>query len=271
MTTFAVSSTTSPGRSGLHSALGAFALALIVPLLAVGGLAVPLPSGVYRLTLDLIQRAEGLAVGVGEPDAPTSEVRAATIVLDDDSRPAATAVAAPRRTSVVRSATTLKAVVRPSARPGRASGTRLPAPAAAPRSPAAPKTGAATPATPTSNGDAAPAPSPAPTAGADLPGGAAPAPSPAPAAPSTPPATSSDPAPAQPTKTAEPVETTVDTVTETVGTVTETVDGTVTTVTDTVNETTTAVDGIVETLPLPVPLPSLPKLPPPKLPLPKLP
>ncbi len=150
------------GRDGasLQALAGGLALALLVPVLALSGLAVPLPSAVYRLAVDLIERTEALSAGLmgGGPDSSSS--RADTIRLRDSEPTAASRVAAPSAPVTTGTASTRarRAAVLPGGRPETV--TRRPGTRTTPRSgnPDTPGTGSVPPAE-------QPAPRSAPTPG----------------------------------------------------------------------------------------------------------
>jgi hypothetical protein len=241
--------------SHLQTLLGGVALALVVPAIALTGLAIPLPSVVYRLAVDLIERSGALAPRLGDAGLEQGSQRVGAIEL----------TTAELRSQAARPAATARvrhAVVTPHSRPsaaplpGASGGSRPTAPAPDDR-PTAPVPGGASPTPavghglPTAGAPAAvvepaataSAPLPAPTS---QPAGSAPGPSPAPADSSS-----------QPPVEAGAVGEAVD---GTVAAVDETVDTTVGTVSQTVDESVGTVETVVEQLP-PLPAPSLPKLP----------
>jgi hypothetical protein len=259
--------------SHLQTLLGGVALALVVPAIALTGLAIPLPSVVYRLAVDLIERSGALAPRLGDAGLEQGSERVGAIEL----------TIAELRSQAARPAATARvrhAVVTPHSRPsaaplpGASGGSRPTAPAPDDR-PTAPVPGGASPTPavghglPTAGAPAAvvepaataSAPLPAPTS---QPAGSAPRPSPAPGDTSSQPPVEAGAVGEAVDGTVAAVDETVDTtvgaVSQTVDETVETVDTTVGTVSQTVDETVGTVETVVEQLP-PLPAPSLPKLP----------
>jgi hypothetical protein len=263
------------GRDGasLQALAGGIALALLVPLLALSGLAVPLPSAVYRLAVDLVERTEALSAGLTGGGSDSSSTRADTIRLRDDEPTVAARVATPS-VSVPAGATSTrarKAAVLPGGKPetvSRRSGTPTsprsgnptsgtasvpPAVAEQPTPRPAPSPGGPTAETPTAGGggggggasDSGGGQTPPP------PGGPTPPPLGSSGSPQTPPATIGGTV----GTVGETVGGTVGTVGETiggpvggtVGTVGETVETTVGSVGETVDETVATVEETVDT------------------------
>jgi hypothetical protein len=250
--------------SRARTVVGGLAVATLVPVLALAGLAIPLPSSVYRLAADLAERADVLAVGFGADRAPSDAKRPSSAIElapaessvagTTISRPPAPVVESRAAPSERRRAAAVLPGGRPASNAPRAVGEPHPpaAPAGAERGAPATKPSPAT--TPT---DAA-APASQPTGGAASPPADTKASAPA---PSTDPAPT--PAPAPSPSLGDTVEGAVGTATETVdgtvGTVQGTVEETVGTVEQTVGETVETVEDVVETLPLPLLPPKPPK------------
>jgi hypothetical protein len=124
------------GRDGasVQALAGGIALALLVPVLALSGLAVPLPSAVYRLAVDLIERTEALSAGLTGGSSDSSSTRADTIRLRDDEPAAASRIATPGvpATTGAASARARRAAVLPGGKPETV--TRRPGPRTTPPS-----------------------------------------------------------------------------------------------------------------------------------------
>jgi hypothetical protein len=255
MTTATLTASKHGDRASLLQALlGGVALALVVPVLALSGMAIPLPGVVYRLAVDLVERSGALTARLGGGGTEQGGGRVGAIQLTTGELRSAA--------SVPRAATPRvhRAVVTPHSRPSATS--RGGSPGSRPTAhvpgnvPSAPAPEAAAP---------APAAEPAVPPAVEAPAGAQPAtPTPAPASQPehgspSPPAPS--PAPAE-TPVQPPLDTGVvgNAVDDTVATVDETVDTTVGTVSKAVDETVGTVETVVEQLP-PLPVPPLPKLP----------
>jgi hypothetical protein len=241
---------------------GGLALALLVPALALSGLALPLPSAVYRLAVDLIERTDVLAVGFGSSSSETASGSGAIELTQAEPPVQVPSSRVPAGRAGVVAERSRAAAVLPGGRPAAPtrSGTRSPA------SPAEPSGTGGTSVSPPVV-ESAPAPTVAstpvaPPSGDSGPDQGQPSASPGggtttPAPPTVPKGSTQDPPPAvgetvggTAGTVGETVETTVGTVGETVGTtvgtVGESVETTVGTVGETVDETVGTVDQTVE-------------------------
>ena len=170
--------------STARTLVGGLAVAMLVPVLALAGLAIPLPASGYRLAAGLLERADVLAVGFGAdrsrsdraPELATIDLRSTAVL---DARPASR-----HRPLSVRPQVAAPSAHRRSAAvlPGGRSGPASPRGTEAPRSPAMPTGDAAgsTPVTPAPTPATEPV-EPAPSAPVAAEPAGAPAPAPAPA------------------------------------------------------------------------------------------